>query len=137
MDARSIYERAGGDAPFRLLVDIFYRNVEATPLLRPMFPADLAAGKEWQFLFITQYFGGPTRYIEQRGHPRLRMRHGPFVIGQAESDAWLECMLSAMDDVGFAPDIDEAMRTYFASTARFMINSDTDSHRISLGANPT
>ena len=77
-DTRSIYERAGGDAPFRQLVDVFYRNVVADPLLRPMFPEDLEPGKEWQFLFITQYFGGPTRYIEQRGHPRLRLRHlGP------------------------------------------------------------
>ena len=71
-DYRTLYDQAGGDAPFRQLVDIFYRNVEANAVLRPLFPADLAAGKEWQFLFITQYFGGPTRYHEQRGHPRLR-----------------------------------------------------------------
>ena len=136
MEARSIYEIAGGDAPFKALVDTFYRNVEATPILRPMFPEDLSEGKEWQFLFITQYFGGPTRYIEQRGHPRLRMRHGPFVIGVAEADAWLQCMLSAMDEVGFAPDVDAAMRTYFTSTARFMINSNPGDQRISLAANP-
>ncbi len=136
MHPHSIYDLAGGDAPFRQLVDVFYRNVEATPILRPMFPANLAAGKEWQFLFLTQYFGGPTRYIEQRGHPRLRMRHGPFVIGQKEADAWLHCMLTAMDEVGFAADVDVAMRTYFTSTARFMINSDDDSHRIALGSNP-
>lgn len=136
MEAHSIYQLAGGDAPFRALVDTFYRNVEATPILRSMFPADLSEGKEWQFLFITQYFGGPARYIEQRGHPRLRMRHGPFVIGIIEADAWLQCMLSAMDEVGFAPDVDAAMRTYFTSTARFMINSDPGDQRIALAATP-
>ena len=136
MEARSIYELAGGDPPFRALVDAFYRHVEATPILRPMFPADLSEGKEWQFLFITQYFGGPSRYIEQRGHPRLRMRHGPFVIGPAEADAWLHCMLTAMDEVGFSPDVDAVMRTYFTSTARFMINSDPGDQRIALAATP-
>ncbi|MFM2032259.1 MAG: hypothetical protein RLZZ297_1024 [Chloroflexota bacterium] len=136
MTTRTVYEAAGGDAPFRKLVDIFYRNVEATPILRPMFPADLAEGKEYQFLFITQYFGGPARYIEQRGHPRLRMRHGPFVIGRAEADAWLQCMLSAMDEVGFDPAVDAVMRQYFTSTATFMINSEPGDHRIALGSDP-
>ena len=121
-DTRTIYERAGGDAPFRQLVDVFYRNVVADPLLRPMFPADLEPGKEWQFLFITQYFGGPTRYIEQRGHPRLRMRHMPFAIGPAERDAWVRCMCDAIAEVGFAPDIAAALQTYFEGTATFMMN---------------
>ncbi len=67
----NIYELAGGDAPFRRLVDSFYARVERDPLLRPLFPADLVPGKERQFLFITQYFGGPARYNQQRGHPRL------------------------------------------------------------------
>jgi hemoglobin len=121
-DYRALYDQAGGDEPFRQLVDIFYRNVEANAVLRPLFPADLAAGKEWQFLFITQYFGGPTRYHEQRGHPRLRMRHMPFTIGPAERDAWVNCMLAAITEVGFAPDIAAAMRTYFEGTAQFMMN---------------
>ncbi len=119
---RTIYDQAGGDEPFRRLVDIFYRNVEADPVLRPLFPDDLAAGKEYQFLFITQYFGGPERYHAQRGHPRLRMRHIPFIIGVAERDAWVRCMLDAIAEVGFAPDIAAAMRTYFEGTATFMMN---------------
>lgn len=135
-DYRSLYEQAGGDEPFRRLVDIFYRNVEADPVLRPLFPADLAAGKEHQFLFITQYFGGPNRYNEQRGHPRLRMRHMPFVIGVAERDAWVKCMLDAIAEVGFAPDIAAAMRTYFEGTATFMMNSAPGDHRIALSTDP-
>lgn len=121
-DYRSIYTQAGGDEPFRRLVDIFYRNVEADPVLRPLFPDDLTAGKEYQFLFITQYFGGPERYQAQRGHPRLRMRHMPFIIGVAERDAWVRCMLDAITEVGFAPDVAAAMRTYFEGTATFMMN---------------
>ena len=121
-DYRTLYDQAGGDEPFRQLVEIFYRNVEANPVLRPLFPADLTSGKEWQFLFITQYFGGPQRYHEQRGHPRLRMRHMPFTIGLVERDAWVSCMLAAIEEVGFSPDIAAAMRTYFEGTAQFMMN---------------
>ena len=135
MTTRTVYEAVGGDEPFRRLVDIFYRNVEANPLLRPMFPEDMTEGKEYQFLFITQYFGGPERYQAQRGHPRSRMRQGPFVIGRAEADAWLACMLAAMDEVGFPPAVDPIMRQYFASTATFMINSTPGDNRIVLGAN--
>jgi hemoglobin len=126
-DLRSVYERAGGDEPFRKLVDIFYRNVMADPRINYMFPADLEPGKKWQFLFITQYFGGPTRYIEERGHPRLRMRHMPFAIGTSERNAWAEAMLAAIDEVGFEPEIADIMRNYFTSTATFMMNrSDSD-----------
>lgn len=121
-DYRTVYDQAGGDEPFRQLVDVFYRNVADNPVLRPLFPADLAPGKEWQFLFITQYFGGPARYQAQRGHPRLRMRHMPFAIGVAERDAWLSCMLAAISEVGFASDIAATMRTYFEGTAQFMMN---------------
>lgn len=73
-------------------------------------------------MFITQYFGGPTRYIEQRGHPRLRLRHMPFAIGPAERDAWVRCMREAITEVGFAPDIAAALLTYFEGTATFMMN---------------
>jgi hemoglobin len=118
----SIYELAGGDAPFRELVNRFYARVERDPRLRPMFPADLEPGKEGQFLFITQYFGGPPRYNQQRGHPRLRMRHAPFPIDQAARDAWLGHMLAAVDEVGFAEPVRGALRDYFERAATFMIN---------------
>lgn len=121
-DQPTIYELAGGDAPFRALVERFYARVERDPLLRPMFPADLEPGKQGQFLFIAQYFGGPQRYSAQRGHPRLRMRHAPFVIGQAERDAWLGHMLAAIDEVGFAEPVRGALRGYFERAATFMIN---------------
>lgn len=120
----TIYELAGGDAPFRRMVDGFYDRIERDPLLRPMFPADLAPGREHQFLFITQYFGGPPRYQELRGHPRLRMRHNPFPIGQQARDAWVAHMLAALDEAGFPEEVRPAMREYFERAATFMINHD-------------
>jgi hemoglobin len=122
----SIYERAGGDEPFRRLVDAFYARIERDPLLRPLFPEDLEPGKLHQFLFITQYFGGPPRYNALRGHPRLRARHLPFVIGQAERDAWVNHMRAAIDEVGFPEDVRTALIHYFERTATFMINAGDD-----------
>lgn len=120
----TIYELAGGDEPFRRMVDIFYARIAADPLLRPMFPEDLEPGKLHQFLFITQYFGGPSRYAELRGNPRLRARHLPFVIGAAERDAWVGHMRAAIDEVGFSGVVREALLDYFDRAATFMINAD-------------
>jgi hemoglobin len=128
----NIYELAGGDAPFRLLVDNFYARIERDPLLRPLFPADLGPGKEGQFLFITQYFGGPARYNEQRGHPRLRMRHAPFTIGQAERDAWAGHMLAAIDEAGFVEPARSALREYCERAATFLINANANPNSVEL-----
>jgi len=121
----TIYELAGGDAPFRRLIDAFYRRVEQEPLLRPLYPADLAPSREHLFLFVTQYFGGPPRYNAERGHPRLRLRHAPFAIGQAERDAWVRQMLAAIDEAGFAEPARRALRDYFERAATFLINKGT------------
>jgi len=119
---RSLYESIGGDATFHRLVDAFYRRIEADSLLRPLFPVDMTPGKEGQFLFLTQYFGGPQRYTEQRGRPFLRMRHMPFAIGEQERDVWVGHMLAAIDDVGISEPYRAVMREYFARGATFMIN---------------
>jgi hemoglobin len=130
----TIYELAGGDEPFRRLVDGFYARVERDAVLRPMFPENLGPGKEHQFLFITQYFGGPTRYNTLRGHPRLRMRHNPFPIGPAARNAWVGHMLAALDQANFPAEVLPAMREYFERAATFMINQeeDTNPQRIEL-----
>jgi hemoglobin len=120
--AQSLYELVGGDATFRRLVDAFYRRVEADTALRRIFPADLASGKEGQYLFLAQYFGGPQRYTERRGRPFLRMRHMPFAIGQAERDAWVRHMLAAIDEIGIAEPQRGVMREYFERAATFMMN---------------
>jgi hemoglobin len=121
-ESKTVYEVVGGDAPFKQLVDRFYALVEADEYLRPMFPEDLEPGKKWQFLFLVQYFGGPTRYIEERGHPRLRMRHAPFPIDKKARDHWLQHMLTALDELDIAPEADRIMREYFERASTFMIN---------------
>lgn len=122
MTKTSIYEQVGGAETLRRLVDYFYQQVEQDPLLRPMFPNDLEPGKHRQYLFLVQYFGGPDEYNRERGHPRLRMRHMPFPIGQAERDAWLGHMLAAIDAVGISEPARSVMRNYFEQAASAMIN---------------
>lgn len=119
----SVYEMAGGDPVFEKLVEVFYARIEADAFLRPMFPADLAPGKRWQFLFLTQFFGGPARYAQERGHPRLRMRHMPFAIDSAARSRWLSHMLHAIDAVGIGEPARGIMRTYFERGSEFMINT--------------
>ena len=97
MDA--LYERVGGEAFFVDLVDRFYLGVAGDPLLRPLYPDDLHESSRHLALFLMQYWGGPATYGEERGHPRLRMRHAPFVIGPAERDAWLRHMLAALSEL--------------------------------------
>ena len=128
----SIYELSGGDAPFRRLIDAFYRRVEGEPLLRPLYPADLTASREHLFLFVTQYFGGPPRYNGLRGHPRLRLRHAPFTIGQAERDAWVRHMRAALEEAGFAEPARAALADYFERAATFLINSQLPEHSVEL-----
>jgi hemoglobin len=118
----SVYEYVGGDEKFALLVEAFYRGVEQEPLLRPMYPEDLGEAKERLFLFLTQLWGGPARYEAQRGHPRLRMRHFPFEIRQAERDAWVKHMRAAVDETQIPEPARRMMLDYFESAATFLIN---------------
>lgn len=117
-----IHKAVGGDAPFKELVDEFYKGVETDPVLRPLYPEDLAEPKRKLAMFLIQRSGGPTTYSQERGHPRMRQRHMPFKIGTAERDAWLRNMLAAVEKVpSFTPHRD-ALRTYFADFADFIMN---------------
>ncbi len=119
----SVYELAGGEKTFRLLVERFYSGVAEDPLLRPIYPEeDLSGATERLSLFLIQYWGGPTTYSAQRGHPRLRLRHQPFVIGQAERDAWLRHMTAAVETLELAPAIRGALLDYFETASTAMIN---------------
>lgn len=120
---RSVYDLVGGEATFRLLVERFYAGVANDPLLRPIYPeADLSGATERLTLFLIQYWGGPSTYTERRGHPRLRMRHHPFAIGQAERDAWLAHMTEAVESLELAPAVRKALLDYFEAASRAMIN---------------
>ncbi|MGL6233799.1 MAG: globin [Segniliparus sp.] len=95
----SFYEAVGGAATFEAITKGFYVEVAKDPLLAPMYQDDLAEAELHLRLFLQQYWGGPRTYSESRGHPRLRMRHVPFVIGPAERDAWLRCMRAGVEAV--------------------------------------
>ena len=123
IETHTIYELAGGLDAFRRLADLFYDRLASDDLLRPMFPADFREPKQRLALFLAQYFGGPPKYSEQRGHPRLRMRHLPFKIGKRERDAWLGHMLAALDAAGIEEPANSAMRAYFEEGSIFMINA--------------
>lgn len=118
----TLYDRVGGQPWFDTLVERFYEGVEPDPVLRPLYPEDLEPGKRHLALFLGQYWGGPGTYSEERGHPRLRARHLPFTVGQAERDAWMRHMAAAVE----ASDADDATKAellaYFEDAATFMIN---------------
>jgi hemoglobin len=121
---QSFYHAIGGEPTFRRIVARFYDEVATDEVLRPLYPEqELGLAAERLTLFLMQYWGGPTTYSDERGHPRLRMRHAPFRIGPAERDAWVRAMRMAVDEA----DIAEAHRTrlweYLESTAQHMMNS--------------
>lgn len=119
----SFYEEVGGEATFRRLVAVFYAGVRADPVLRPLYPEDeLEAAEERLALFLMQYWGGPRTYSDTRGHPRLRMRHAPFPIGEAERDAWLANMRAAVDDLDLDPAHTEQLWTYLTMAADSLRN---------------
>jgi hemoglobin len=120
---RSVYELAGGEPAFRLLVRRFYERVAADPVLRAVYPEeDLSGATERLTLFLIQYWGGPPTYSEQRGHPRLRLRHQPFAIGQRERDAWLGHMKAAVESMDLPPGVRKALLDYFETASTAMIN---------------
>jgi hemoglobin len=120
----SFYAAVGGEPTFRRLVGDFYAGVRRDPVLLPLYPPDeLDEAQERLTLFLIQYWGGPQTYGEQRGHPRLRMRHAPFAIGPAERDAWLARMKEAVDGLGLAPEYAEPLWEYLNGAAFAMQNT--------------
>ncbi len=124
---QSIFELIGGEEPVAAIVDAFYDAVEKDPILRPMYPECLQAPKRHLYLFLLQFFGGPRTYLEERGHPRLRMRHFPFAIDQQARDHWLAHMLNAVDQAGISEPARSRMREYFDRSSTFLINRSGDS----------
>lgn len=120
----SLYEIVGGRDWFVDLVDRFYDAVDVDPVLRPLYPDDLTESRELMVGFLMQYWGGPGTYSEERGHPRLRMRHAPFAIGQAERDAWFGHMCDSLAQGGLEPEIEEQVVAYFDNAATHLINSN-------------
>lgn len=111
-----------GEAYFTALVDDFYARVAEDALLRPSYPDDLTDPKRHLALFLVQYWGGPGTYSRERGHPRLRMRHAPFVIGMDERDAWLRHMTAAVGASGAPSEVRDLLDQYFEQASLAMIN---------------
>jgi hemoglobin len=118
-----VFDIVGGQPFFDALVERFYTRVEVDPTLRPLYPADLGPGMRALALFLGQYWGGPPDYSAEKGHPRLRMRHAPFVIGEPERDAWLAAMLAALDDADAPVKARRMLREYFEMASTAMINA--------------
>ena len=138
-DETSLYDRVGGSAFFERLVDAFYEGVATDAVLAPLYPEyeqsptrrpDFAGARHRLTLFLVQYWGGPTTYSDERGHPRLRMRHMPFTIGEAQRDRWLVQLLHAVDVATAALELGDAdrddiagqLRGYFVPGAEHMRN---------------
>ena len=123
----SFYDQVGGHETFRRLVAEFYRGVAQDEPLKALYPEeDLGPAEERLRMFLEQYWGGPTTYSEQRGHPRLRMRHHPFKVTPAQRDRWLHHMMAAVDTLDLAPADDLLLRDYLERAAHSLVNSLDD-----------
>ena len=118
----SVYDQVGAEF-FSVLVDRFYDAAEHDEVLRPLYPESLELSRAHLRGVLIQYWGGPGTYSEERGHPRLRLRHAPFAIGRAERDAWWTHMADAVRSMGATPEIEAAMLEYFDQAATAMINT--------------
>jgi len=119
-----IYERIGEEG-FEKLVHAFYRQIPEDDILGPMYPADDLAGAEERLRdFLVGRFGGPPRYVEQRGHPRLRMRHAPFPVDRAARDRWMQLMTNALNEAALPADVSKMLLEFFDGVATFMMNRE-------------
>ncbi len=125
--ADSFYTVVGGHETFERLVTEFYRGVAQDPVLTAMYPEeDLGPAAERLTLFLEQYWGGPTTYSENRGHPRLRMRHAPYKVNPDARDRWLAHMRAAVDSLGLAPLHHAQLWDYLERAAHSMLNTFDD-----------
>ncbi|MEO8363203.1 MAG: globin [Ilumatobacteraceae bacterium] len=120
----TLYETVGGDQFFERLVDRFYEGVASDEVLLSLYPEpnDLSSARKRLTLFLIQYWGGPTTYSDERGHPRLRQRHFPFAIGEREKDHWLAHMNEAIDEISPNEEIRLQLREYVLNAATHLVN---------------
>ena len=122
--SETFYDEIGGMATFETIVSVFYAGVATDPLLRPLYPEEDLGPAEVRFrLFLAQYWGGPTTYSDQRGHPRLRMRHAPFAVTPEAKDRWLVHFRAGLDAADLTPEQDERFWDYVTHAAQFMVNT--------------
>jgi len=124
-EPQTLYDAVGGMAFFERLVDRFYEGVERDDVLLALYPDhdDLDGARHRLTLFLAQYWGGPQTYSDERGHPRLRMRHAPFAVGPVARDRWLAHMRAGVDELGLAPDLERQLWDYLVTAANGMVNT--------------
>ena len=133
---RTLYDEFGGHDFFKALVADFYVQVAADPILRPLYPEqDLGPAEIRLRMFLEQYWGGPGTYSEQRGHPRLRMRHAPYAVTEDARDRWLAHMRAALDARELTPELDDEIWRYMVMAAHAMVNVDDTAHPAPPGPN--
>jgi hemoglobin len=126
-DTTNYYELFGGEPFFADLVSQFYARVATNEVLRPMYPErDMAGAAKRLEMFLAQYWGGPSTYSEERGHPRLRMRHAGFKIGPAAKEAWLTCMREAVAGMNMEAEASAKLWRYLEGAAEHLLNSFED-----------
>lgn len=127
----SFYEQVGGHETFVRLVHAFYEGVSQDPPLRALYPEeDLGPAEVRLRMFLQQYFGGPGTYSQERGHPRLRMRHVDYAVTPDMRDRWMRHMLAALDSLDLPAAHDAAMRDYFRRAADMLVNADEEGQRL-------
>lgn len=119
----SIYEAIGGAESLRLIVEAFYPKVQAHPLLGPLFPEDIDPVVDKQFMFLSQFFGGPSLYSDAYGHPMMRGRHLPFPITPERAEAWLDCMRRALQEVGIVDELQDFVIDRLSGPAHHFVNT--------------
>ncbi|MFC5702876.1 globin [Cohnella faecalis] len=119
----TIYEAVGGEAVIREIVEKFYPNVQTHPLLAPLFPEDIRPVMEKQYQFLTQFFGGPSLYSDEHGHPMMRARHLPFPITPERAKAWLGCMAKALADTSIPEPLQQLMLERLSGPAYHFVNT--------------
>jgi len=120
----TLYDAIGGATAIREVVEKFYPKVQADELLSPIFPEDIRPVMEKQYLFLTQFFGGPPLYSDQHGHPMMRARHLPFPVTPARAEAWLACMASALSETNIPAELQEMMLQRLSGPAHHFINTE-------------
>ena len=127
MTSETFYDQVGGHETFRKLAEQFYTGVAGDPQLRALYPQDDLGPAEMRLrMFLEQYWGGPSTYSQERGHPRLRMRHAAFKVNITARDRWLKHMMAAVDSLGLTPEKDLILRDYFDQAANSLVNSLED-----------
>jgi hemoglobin len=122
----TIYEAIGGAQAIREIVSRFYPKVQAHPLLSPLFPADITPVMEKQYLFLSQFLGGPSLYSDQYGHPMMRARHLPFPITPERADAWLDCMSRALAETDIPDSLQKLTLERLSGPARHFVNAEPE-----------